>query len=699
MDQGYNRQRCRLVRGSLLVQAQRVCMASGLNRLQPSEPLAGWVYYEVGLKRHIADTLRLRFNPCMLFILRSIVLARGITMALHACSLGTLIPRGHGVRLTNYLASALTAVVIVVGVFAYSNAEAATTANANSPLGMNLVPVNYYTPEQPFLNILKTESLTQATQSGGGWTTHSESAWDTGEEAYVQLDANGYPTTLTASSSDPKSPQLFNSVGVVLFSNLVNSNAGKGLPYRSGQYIVLYDGQGTLSFGFDASLVSSSTGQYIINVVTPNSGIDFRITSTDPNHTGNYIRNIRVVKAEEASLLAAGNVYTPAFLAQMQNFHVLRFAGWAETGQANVIGSWANRTQPTDAGWGSANGVPLEAEVQLANAVGIDPWLNVPINADDNYITLMATLIHSSLNKSQRVYLELSNEVWNSGFPQYAYAAAQGQAMWPSSGASTNDLNRSWYGMRTAQMCDIWKSVWGSDGSRVTCILGAQAANPYSATQSLNCPLWSGTGNAPCAGHNISAVAIAPYFALPSQAPLSWTSNSDGGLANLFQEFNQGGLISGDYPGGALKQQSDWEVAMIAAIAPYKLPLVAYEGGQSLVAFPTYQNGSPVTNLYVAANRDPRMGAAYTTLLNNWKSNGGGMFIIYDDISQANMYGEWGALESFMDIISPLSSAPVKWQAIQNFITGDPCWWAACAGTIGATGVAVPMAPTNLTVQ
>src|SRR5690349_16600050 len=95
----------------------------------------------------------------------------------------------------------------MLGLSISSSAPAATTANAQSPLGMNLNGVSSYSPEQPFMNIFKTS---------GGWTTHSNTHWDTGEEQYLQLDASGYPTTLTASSADPNSPQLFNSVGVVV---------------------------------------------------------------------------------------------------------------------------------------------------------------------------------------------------------------------------------------------------------------------------------------------------------------------------------------------------------------------------------------------------------------------------------------------------------------------------------------------------
>ena len=79
-----------------------------------------------------------------------------------------------------------------------------------------------------------------------------------------------------------------------------------------------------------------------------------------------------------------------------------------------------------------------------------------------------------------------------------------------------------------------------------------------------------------------------------------------------------------------------------------------------------------------------RMAAAYTTMLNNWKANGGGLFTVFADIYSPSNFGEWGALESFLDPVTPLSSAPPKWQALQNFISGNDCWWANCAGAIGS---------------
>ena len=165
----------------------------------------------------------------------------------------------------------------------------------------------------------------------------------------------------------------------------------------------------------------------------------------------------------------------------------------------------------------------IEIAVQLANAVSADAWMNVPVMADDNFIRQMATLVHNQLGSTQKIYVEFSNEVWNSSFSQFKYAVSQGKALWPtptrsfwqslwpfrSSDPGDFEYNREWFGMRTAQMCDIWRSVWRSD-PRLVCVLGAQAAWSYSATEALKCPYW--TEGAPCSGHAIDAVAVAPYY-------------------------------------------------------------------------------------------------------------------------------------------------------------------------------------------
>ncbi len=582
--------------------------------------------------------------------------------------------------------------LLLLALFRISDTWGATAFNAKSPLGMNLAGVTYYSSEQPFLNIFKTSAVTQANPTP--WVTGSSTTSDTGEEAYLQLDTNGYPTTLAASAADPNHPQLYDRVGVLLLFNLSNSNAGQGLPFRTGQYVVLYDGKGTLRYWVPGgSVVSQSPGRDVVNITTP-TGLGINLYATDPDNNGNYIRNIRVVYATEESLLKGGGVFRPAFLSLLQNFRVLRFMDWLSTNNSPLT-TWSTRPQIADAGWASPRGVPLEVAVQLCNAVGADCWLNVPHQADDDYITQMAVLVHRNLGTKQSAYVEFSNEVWNSIFKQSAYAAAQGQMMWPNSGLGSYEIGLNWFGMRTARMCDIWRTAWGADSSRLHCVLGAQLANAWTATTSLICSLWVGQGHAPCSAHNITDVAVAPYFGF--EFPASWASLDPATqLNNLFTELTQGGLVANDYLGGALRQIADREASFAAALVPYHLPFLAYEGGQSFRAFPTYANGSWAVSLTTATNRDPRMGDAYAKALSDWKTNGGRIFNQFVDIGGPNQYGAWGALEGFLDTVIPLANAPVKWQALQKFIANNACWWPGCVGTISA---GVPMPPTGLTAH
>jgi hypothetical protein len=575
------------------------------------------------------------------------------------------------------LVRAIELIAVNLLILALSNgARAASAFNAESAMGMNLVAVNYFSTELPFINaFLESER----------WITHSNATWDTNEQQYINLDANGWPITLT--SVNEPSRQEFNSVGVLFLKGLPNTPNGV---YPGGRYVVLYDGQGTLTYGLDATLVSRSPGRDVINVVPSGNGVDLRIVATDPKHIGIYLRNIRFVTAADEAAAKAGQLFNPTFLKLIRNFRALRFMDWFDT-NSSTLSSWSDRPIPTYAFFGTLKGVPIEIALRLVNAVSADAWMNVPVMADDNYITQMATLAHNQLGNSQMIYVELSNEVWNAAFSQYTYAVTQGHALWPDqlSGSGGIEYNRQWFGMRTAQMCDIWKSVWGSD-PRLVCVLGAQAAWSFSSTEALKCSYW--TQGAPCSGHSINAVAIAPYMG--SAVPSSWTSQADGGLANLFQSLysqNEPPIDGESYfshllrkwsrseklipAGGFIAQVAAWERDFITNLAPYKLPLLAYEGGQNFADGST----NALNALYIAANRDPRMGQAYTRYFQEWKAGGGQLFMYYYDVGAGSKYGSWGALESIMQTTSPLSSAPPKWQAIQNFISENPCWWPSCS--------------------
>jgi hypothetical protein len=46
---------------------------------------------------------------------------------------------------------------------------------------------------------------------------------------------------------------------------------------------------------------------------------------------------------------------------------------------------------------GCFGGVAIEHIIRLANQAGVDPWVTIPYNADDNYISSMANLVNELL--------------------------------------------------------------------------------------------------------------------------------------------------------------------------------------------------------------------------------------------------------------------------------------------------------------
>ncbi|THD73094.1 MAG: cellulose-binding protein [Bradyrhizobium sp.] len=523
----------------------------------------------------------------------------------------------------------------------------ATYANTGSPLGIELNGIAFYASEQPFLNIMKT----------GSWVTSADSIYDTGEENLLQLDADGYPTSMLGPVGGPVT---FTTIQTPLLHDLPSPY------YPAGDYVVLYEGTGTLAYNY-ATLVSHFPGRDVINLTASREGVFLQIKSTDPGHTGDYIRNIRVVYAPNEALLDSGEILNPVFINRVQPFRLLRFMAWMRTNNSTQS-TWTGRPTPSNVFW-SANGAPLEVMVSVLNKVHADGWFNMPAMATDDYITRFATYVHDHLDPDQKVYVEYSNETWYDRFSQSSFVTSQGEASFPSY-SSPFQANRNYYGMRTAQICRSWTDAWRTDANRVICVLATEARDVANTQVALDCSLWSG---GPCGkNYGIGAVAIGPYFGYT--VPDSWTRDPDGGLIRLFQEINQGGADPdwpGGYPTGMIQQAIDWTTAQKANANSYGLDLIAYEGGQSLVD----SDDALTTALYEAANQDPRMGAAYTTYLHKWKQAGGGFFSAFADIGARSKFGSWGALENVLIASSP------KYDALLNFIADNPCWWSGCTRT------------------
>ena len=521
-------------------------------------------------------------------------------------------------------------------------------------LGTNLDAVTDYSPQVPFTNLFLSsrEWFTQC-QAGVDPGCTPAKAWDTGEAALVDVDGDGWVRALPA----PEAAPLFTSVAT--FWDLPAE-------FPSGRYVVLYDGLGVIEYGIGATKIPelSARGRDVVAVDVSKGGILLKITETNTLGDGDYIRSIRfVAEADEQRLLT--NRFSSAFIERLQPYQALRFMDWMRTNDS-VVSTWAGRSQPNDARFSTPQGVPVEIMVELSNKTEKAPWFTMPHQASDDYVRNFATVVRDSLLSTLPVYVEYSNEVWNSGFSQGDWVEARGVAEWPASLESRFTKRMNWHGKRSAEVCEIWKSVFAASPQQVTCVLASQAANSWTGQEALSCPLWK---EAPCFRHGIGALAIAPYIGdylgqEENATHVAGWGASASGLAKLFAELQSGGELSGGPAGGAMAQSFGWIEANKAVADAFGVTLLSYEGGQHLVGVGSASQNTTLTSLFTQANRDERMGTVYAAYLQGWESRGGGLFMHFTDIGSYSRYGSWGALER----IGQTSSA--KYGALWTYSLG-----------------------------
>ncbi len=490
-------------------------------------------------------------------------------------------------------------------------------------LGSNLAAVSDYTREWPFVDVFKLARPWISQQQGAPW----------GQGGPLQTTPEGWIAALA--------PGQY--AETIILDNATDGTAF----YPSGNYTLLYDGQGTIAFDLGSgTVVSQAPGSMVVNVPPGGVGIYLEVTSTNPTDP---IRNIRfIMPGFESTYLT--QPFHPAFLATFQNLRALRFMEWMLTNNSTVV-NWSDRPQLSDYTY-SLRGVPIELMVQLANTLGINPWFNMPHAANDDFVQQFATLVKQQLDPSLHVYLEYSNETWNGIFSQNAYVQEQGLHF----GLSQDPVSAGnfYTAQRSGQIFDIWQGVFGGTSSLVR-VLPAQAANSALSEQLVAFAFGNAFGNA-------DALAIAPYFDCSDQATGGWGSLSEPSTAAQVSLMTVDQVL--DIETEHIHNCSLQQMSSNATVANmYGLKLVAYEGGQSLAGIGSAQDNTALTNLFMAANRNPRMKDLYTQYLANWKTIGGDIFVHYTDVGSYGMYGSWGSME--YQTQDP-STAP-KFQALQAF--------------------------------
>lgn len=146
--------------------------------------------------------------------------------------------------------------------------------------------------------------------------------WSSGDayKSQVIFDSNGYPTYLPPGIA----------VGTLSARDVQTH-------YDPGNYTILYDGDGILSFGmFDLKNVVYGVGKCILQIepsTNLNNGIFIRIDRTNPQ---NHIRNIRIIRPGFEGRWWSQK-FSPLLLEKLAPFSTLRFMDWTNTnGQTDI---------------------------------------------------------------------------------------------------------------------------------------------------------------------------------------------------------------------------------------------------------------------------------------------------------------------------------------------------------------------------
>ncbi len=232
------------------------------------------------------------------------------------------------------------------GLFARDTTSAHPVPAWLPSLGVNLTGITTYSLDFPFINAFNMNG-TRGAAHNSQWVTQKSGTFDTGEEAYVQVDANGWPTSLTASPI-PSGGQQFTSLQVLLFFDCTVP-PGAAYAFYPGTYAIQFQGAGTMTLGNDASSLSTSstgvsvsgdtitstmtsteTGVVTFSVLTPSSGgVAVTVTATDPSSTGNYLRNMYLGLQSNLASWNAGGIFTSDYINFIKQFDTIRSMGWS----------------------------------------------------------------------------------------------------------------------------------------------------------------------------------------------------------------------------------------------------------------------------------------------------------------------------------------------------------------------------------
>lgn len=557
--------------------------------------------------------------------------------------------------LQNLLLKGILRLILGLSILAYQTELAqAETAQGNSTptLAFGLDTYTHYAPVMQFLDIAK-----------------SMRAWEgnMGQPTRMQIDALEEGGYVDENGWIKEFPDGISSVSTMWqWGN--RSDLGLAEDVR-GVYVLEYEGTGEVTVSGDARIISNEPGRIVFeNMEGKNLFMGLR--STDPEGTGDYVRDITIVAEKNLALYEAGGVYNPAWLELIEDARELRFLGWNGTNNSTLT-SWDERAVPE--GLFGSRGVPIEYQVQLANEVGADPWFTIPHLADEEYIRNFATYVRDNLDPGLKAKVEYSNEAWNWAFDQTEWLHNQAEAEWGVKGAQNE-----YYVKKAVETALIWEDVFGSEAdARLVNVLATQTVNPWLTERMLEAKTWK--ANEPDTFVDPATVfeelAVTTYFGNATVGDVTMRTEllaaikdpEVDAMAYLAEK-----LMDPDYK-SSIPQIADALAANAALAAEYGLKLSAYEGGQHVhhsfaVRGLSNDDITALQSFMVDFVRSEEMGELYRELWDVWAEHGDGPFMQFGDIGSPARSGSWS-------LYAGLEDSTPRSEALEELNSTTGVWW------------------------
>ncbi len=488
---------------------------------------------------------------------------------------------------------------IVTGLALSTQASAAAPIPAAAArLGMNLSGPADWNSELPFVDVFRFSRPWVSQRKGRPW----------GKGPKLELDEHGWVKTLEPNCS-AETP-------------LCTIAGGH---YPAGRYTVLYDGEGQLQVWNAATVASGQRGRMVIEVEPSKGGFHLRLLATNPH---NYIRNIRVIMPGFEKTYQT-NPFHPVFLNRWKGMACLRFMDWMHT-NGSKISKWSERPTLKDATF-SKRGIALELMIDLCNRLKTDAWFCMPHLADDDYVRNFAEMVKDRLNRDLKVYVEYSNEVWNSQFAQTRYSWEKAKELGLGPKERPWEGGGMYYAERSVEIFKIWQEVFGGR-ERLVGVLAWQSGNTWW-MERIVLPYHDAYKHA-------DALAIAPYIGM--SVPRVGKSLTADEVAKWTADNALEYLETQSLPKSIRAIQETKRVA-----DKYGLKLIAYEGGQHMVGVAGGQDNETMTKLFHAANAHPRMGHIYDKYYRAWMEAGGGLLCYFASVGRWSKWGSWGIMQYY----------------------------------------------------